>query len=295
MRIPPGGNQYQIVFKDQCAVVTEVGATLRVYRVGGRDVISPFPEDGVPKASQGKHLLPWPNRIRDGRYQFGGESFQLPINEHPRNNAIHGLLSWVPWQLEEITSSMVRLGARLFPSPGWPGSLLCQLTHRLGAKGLSVEIRVTNVGQSPSPLGYAAHPYFTFDAPIDQLRVKVPFGRRLEVDERLLPVSLQEHPSNHLAGQPLGDILLDTAFCDPVRTIEGNWEIELTHQDRTTIVWADQTMKWVQIYTPPHRTSIAIEPMTCGPDAFNPGPTHDDLLVLEPGQSFTGCWGVQTS
>ena len=68
----------------------------------------------------------------------------------------------------------------------------------------------------------------------------------------------------------------------------------LTRGDRTAELWADETMDWMQVFTGgPYRDwSIAVEPMTCGPDAFNPGPTHDDMIVLGPGDTYTGRWGV---
>lgn len=287
--IPPTGTQYDIVRRNQRAIITEVGATLRCYTVAGRDVIAPFPETASPVSCQGQHLMPWPNRIRDGRYTWEGSDHQLPINEVDRNNALHGLLSWAPWQLCELYASMVRLRTVLYPQPGWPGTLSCEITHELTEEGLLVEVTATNLGSSKVPFGYAAHPYFTFGVPIDELDLELPFTTRLEVDDRLLPLSLTS--IDPVSGQ-LGRTTYDTAFTRPRRDANGRWQVVLGSEDRAIGLWADHTMPWLQVYTPEDRTSIAIEPMTCGPDAFNPGPSHDDLIVLAPEETFRGRWGI---
>ena len=79
----PTGEQYEISFGDQRAVVTEVGAALRVYSVADRDVVLGFGVDEVISGGGGQQLIPWPNRIRDGRYEFGGKQQQLALTEPP--------------------------------------------------------------------------------------------------------------------------------------------------------------------------------------------------------------------
>src|SRR5690606_18112094 len=66
----PTGEQYEIKSGDHAAVITEVGATLRSYRVAGRDVVRGFAAEEPVHLGRGQQLLPWPNRIRDGRYPF---------------------------------------------------------------------------------------------------------------------------------------------------------------------------------------------------------------------------------
>lgn len=291
--MPPTGTQYDIVHGDQIAVITEVGATLRSYQAGGRDVVASFPEDGLPAGCQGQQLLPWPNRIRDGRYDWNGETHQLPINELERNNAIHGLLNWVPWQLAELYPSLVRLRTVLHPQPGWPGTLECHITHWLDDSGLSVEVSVRNIGDAAVPFGYAAHPYLTLDETIDDATLLVPFKHYLAVDERLLPVELRPVSDDERAGQPLGSATYDTAFCSPQRDETGRWRVRFTRADHACSLWGDEALGWLQIYTPSDRRSIAVEPMTCGPDAFNPGPTHSELITLAPGATFSCTWGIE--
>ncbi|WP_246186946.1 aldose 1-epimerase family protein [Microlunatus speluncae] len=296
--LQPTGEQYEIRSGDHRAVITEVGATLRSFRVGDRDVVRGFGADEVVHGGRGQQLLPWPNRIRDGRYVFEGGDQQLALTEPDRHNAIHGLVRHVPWILVEHAEDRIEQRVRVFPQPGWPGTVEATLRHSVSAAGLLVEVTVTNVGSAPVPFGYAAHPYLTVgEQSVDEVALTVPAGRYLEVDDRLLPLQLR--PVNGTtydlrAGDPVAEVNLDTAFTD-LAADDGRWVVRLELGDRWAELWAEAKFGWLQVYTGADRRdqSIAVEPMTCGPDAFNPGITHDDVIVLQPGDSFAGQWGVR--
>src|SRR5215207_1388491 len=125
----PTGAQYQINSGDSSAVVTEMGATLRSLSVDGREVVKEFPAEASPSGGRGQQLLPWPNRIRDGRYEFDGKQQQLALTEPARHNASHGLARYVPWRLLDHQRDSVTLEVTIFPQPGWPGVLLAQATY----------------------------------------------------------------------------------------------------------------------------------------------------------------------
>lgn len=298
MTTHPTGDQYEITFQEQRAVITEVGATLRVYSVDGRDVVSGFAEDEVVKGGRGNQLLPWPNRIRDGKYTFDGVDQQLALSEPKRHNAIHGLVRHVPWDLMDFTGDAVTQRVRVYPQPGWPSALEASLTHTLSSDGLEVKLTVTNIGAKPVPFGYAAHPYFTVgEDVVDDVVLRLPAARYLEVDDRLLPVELRDVSGleqDFRTPHPLGSVNLDTAFTDLERDPDGRARVTLTLGERYAEMWCDETMGWLQVFTGERRRDIAlaVEPMTCGPNAFNPGPTEGDVVVLQPGQSYTGRWGV---
>jgi aldose 1-epimerase len=297
--IPPTGEQYEIVSGGRQAVITEVGATLRSYAVDGVDVVRGFAEDAIVKAGRGQHLIPWPNRIRDGKYSFAGETQQLPLTEPARGNASHGLVRYLPWALADRTPDAVTNRIRIYPQPGWPGWLEASITHRVAEDGLTVTIEATNVGDVEVPFGYGAHPYLTVgESVVDQVGLTVPAASYLEVDERLLPVRVLPVAGTDKdlrSGPGLGALNLDTAMTDLDRDEAGCWHVVLARGDRSCELWGDATMKWLQVFTGgPHRDGgIAVEPMTCGPDAFNPGPTHDNLIVLRAGENFTGRWGIR--
>ena len=93
----PSGAQVRIAHGDHAATITEVGAAVREYAVGGRPVFTPFGEDEVSPAFNGAVLLPWPNRLRDGQYTVDGTTYQVPISEPDRGTALHGLACWQRW------------------------------------------------------------------------------------------------------------------------------------------------------------------------------------------------------
>lgn len=298
MNAAPTGEQYEIVSGAYRAVITEVGATLRSFSADGRDVVRGFAVEEMSRAGRGQNLIPWPNRIRDGRYTFNGISHQLALTEPARHNASHGLARYAPWVLVDKKPDGVTNRVRIHPQPGWPGALEAMITHRVGQDGLTVTVEATNIGAGELPFGYGAHPYLTVgEATVDEVAVTVPAASYLEVDDRLLPTKISPVAGTVYdlrRGPVLGSVSLDTAMTDPARDSDGRWRVKLVLRDRYAELWGDETMRWVQVFTggPNRDWSIAVEPMTCGPDAFNPGPTHGDMKVLAPGETFVGQWGI---
>ncbi|QDP97169.1 aldose 1-epimerase family protein [Microlunatus elymi] len=294
----PTGHQYEISSGSYRAVVTELGATLRRLQVDGRDLIAGFGAGDRVAGGRGQQLMPWPNRIRDGRYSFGGEDHELPLSEPERHNAIHGLVRWVGWELVSHTADTVTQQVTVFPQKGWDSTIRCTLTHQLSDRGLTVTVGCDNVGDRAVPFGYAAHPYFTLgEQSVDEIEITAPAGQYLKVDDRLLPVSLESVDGldeDLRTAAPLGSRNFDTAFTELAGDEQGRWRIRLARSDRETYIWADQHHRWTQIYTGDDRRDIglAVEPMTCGPDAFNSELTADGLVILEPGASYHGVWGI---
>jgi len=295
----PTGKQYEITAGDHRAIVTEVGATLRGFSVGGRDVVHGFGVEDKVSGGRGQNLIPWPNRIRDGRYTFDGITQQLPLTEPARHNASHGLARYVPWVLVDHKADSVTNRICIHPQPGWPGTLESTITHLLSQDGLTVTVEATNAGTTSLPFGYGAHPYLTVgESTVDEVALTVPAASYLEVDDdRLLPLKLspvQDTAYDLREGRVLGSMSLDTAMTDLARDSDGRWRVRLVLGERYAELWGDETMRWTQVFTggPNRNWSLAVEPMTCGPDAFNEGPTHDGMRVLAPGETFVGQWGI---
>ena len=294
----PTGEQYEINSGNHRAVVTEVGATLRRFSVDGRDVVHGFDVTETIKGGRGQNLIPWPNRIRDGRYTFNGVTQQLALTEPARHNASHGLARYVPWVLVEQQADTVVNRVRIHPQPGWSGTLDATITHRVSADGLTVTVEATNLSDEELPFGYGAHPYLTVgESSVDEVQLTVPAASYLEVDDRLLPARLSAVDGTVYdlrRSTVLGSANLDTAMTDLTRDSDGRWRIRLTLGDRYAELWGDETFAWTQVFTggPNRDAGVAVEPMTCGPNAFNAGPTHDDLRVLAPQETFVGQWGI---
>src|SRR5699024_10662751 len=132
------GQQFEIRHGGAYAVITEVGAHLRLLQVDGRDVVVPFAADELPPASNGAVLAPWPNRLRDGQYSFDGVDYQVPLTEPARQTALHGLVSWLRWGVRSHTASAVELAVDLPPTPGYPFPLTVATRYELSQAGLEV-------------------------------------------------------------------------------------------------------------------------------------------------------------
>lgn len=286
----PTGTQYTLRSGETQLVVAEVGATLRRLTHRGREIFWAYPDDDLPVLWSGTTLVPWPNRIRDGRYVFDGEEHLLPVNEPERGTALHGLAGALEWRMTHRSDDALTLAATIYPQPGWAGVLRVEVTHTVGDGTVTVDWRAENVGTTPVPFGYGSHPYFLFDDLAD-VTLSSPFDTELRVDDRLLPTELGEVTKDHDFRQPhpLGAAEFDTAFTDAPK----QWVVRLDGPEHAVTIWADERHPWMQCYTHPKRHAIAIEPMTCGPDAFNEGITHAGVLRLEPGDVAEGSWGVR--
>jgi aldose 1-epimerase len=155
------GHQIEITYKDQQATVVEVGGGIRRYEVGGRSVLDPYPIDAVCDGAHGAPLIPWPNRLADGKYVFDGAQYQVALSEPEKHNAIHGLLRWRAWQVVRTSSAGVTMGVRLHPMQGYPFLLDVEVDYTLDDDGLTVTTTGTNAGVRPCPYGAGQHPYLS--------------------------------------------------------------------------------------------------------------------------------------
>ncbi|MEV8511006.1 aldose 1-epimerase family protein [Dactylosporangium sp. NPDC051484] len=297
----PSGTQWTIRSGGQEAVIVEVGGGVRAFTSDGRDVVAGFAEHERAVGSGGQVLAPWPNRIRDGRYAFGGEHLQLPLTEPDRHNAIHGLVNWVRWHVVDATPDSVTVAHDLVSRPGYPWPLRLQTTWSVSAAGLRAEHVVTNTGDSAAPFGLGTHPYVLVPGvPVDELTLRVPARSRLLVDARMLPIGAARVAGSEYdftEGRRLGATVLDTAFGEVDPDAEGGSQVDVTAPDgRGVTVWADSSFTWWQVFSSDAlpadrlRKALAIEPMTCPPDAFRSG---RDVVTLEPGSSWRGAWGIR--
>ena len=159
--IAPSGEQIEIAAGDQQAVVVEVGGGLRSYSAGGRELVDGYGADEMSSSGRGQVLIPWPNRLQDGSYEFDGRRHQLPLNEPQHHNAIHGLVRWSAWTASAREPHRVVMEHILFPQPGYPFALRLGIEYALSDRGLRVRTTATNVGTDPCPYGSGAHPYLT--------------------------------------------------------------------------------------------------------------------------------------
>jgi aldose 1-epimerase len=276
-----------------------VGGGLRTYRAGDREVLDGYATDEICPTGRGQVLLPWPNRLEDGTYEFDGRVHQLPLNEPEQRNALHGLARWSAWTLDEREPDRVVVEHLLHPQPGYPFSLAVRIEYALSDGGLSVTTTATNVGPDACPYGCGAHPYLTLGtATVDSLILTAPGRQVLRANERGIPTgqaAVEGTEYDFTQPRAVGSTRLDHCFTDLSRS-EGVARVELRAPEGTAglTLWMDETYRYLMLFTGDpfpdvNRRSLAVEPMTCPPNAFRTG---DDLIRLEPGSSFTSRWGI---
>ncbi|HLU97880.1 MAG TPA: aldose 1-epimerase family protein [Thermobifida alba] len=283
------------------ATVDSLGAALRTLHWGERDLVWGYPE-GPPQLAQGQVLIPWPNRIDHGRYSFDGVEYQLEITEPELDNAIHGLTSALPWQPSRTTADSVRFGLSFEGAPGYPFRMEFWVDYALDPElGLSVRIGARNTGDRPAPYGHGSHNYLTLGLPVDEVTLRLPASEWLPADERMIPAG----PVRSVAGtdydfrtpRRVGPTVLDTAFTGLSGDGSGRSWTVLSAGEAAVGLWADDSYRWLQVFSadypgPERRRHLAVEPMTCPPNAFATG---TDLIVLEPGQSVESSFGITSA
>jgi aldose 1-epimerase len=299
----PSGRQVEIASGKQRACIVEVGGGLRAYSVRGRELLDGYAADEMCTSARGQCLVPWPNRIRDGSYEFAGLRQQLPLTEPEKQNAIHGLARWANWAIAEREADSVRMEYLLHPQPGYPHALQLAVEYRLAADGLTVRTTATNVGASACPYGAGAHPYLTVGTPtVDSMVLQAPGCTRLRSDERGIPTGAEPVDASEYdfrRPRPIGKTTLDTAFTDLQRDDDGRARVHLASPDGGTAAtfWLDERYRYLMLFTGDplpdvNRRSLGVEPMTCAPNAFGSGQW---LVTLQAGESFAASWGIASS
>jgi len=300
--IPLTGTQHEISAGDYRATVAELGAGLRQLSYRGRPVISEYEPDELPPAAAGQLLAPWPNRIDGGHYSFAGTDYQLDLSEPAKGNAIHGLTRWAGWQASQHEPGSVRLSHLLHGQPGYPFCLDLAADYRLTANGgLEVSITALNAGTRPAPYGTGSHPYLTAGTPaIDECELALPAAQWLPADSRGIPAAAPQDvtgtPQDFRKARAIAGARLDHAFTGLSRDAGGLAWVRLSASGVRVSFWAGEGYQWLQVFTgdaldaPHRRRALAIEPMTCPPNAFVTGL---DLITLDPGSSVTHAWGIQ--
>jgi aldose 1-epimerase len=297
---PPSGEQIEIAFRHQRAVIVEVGGGIRSYSLWDREILDGYGIDGPATSGRGQVLIPWPNRLQDGTYEFDGRSHQLALTEPVHSNAIHGLVRWVPWRVAEREPHRVVVQHVVHPQPGYPFTLAISIEYVLAESGLAVRTTATNIGAVRCPFGAGAHPYLQLGTPtVDALFLRVPARRVLLFDPRGLPIGSEEVDGTEydfrFAGA-IGGTKLDNAFTDLERDQHGIARLVLRNAAGSELsVWVNESYPYLMVFTGDtladvNRRSIAVEPMTCPPNAFRTG---EGVRVLEPGESTTGEWGIE--
>ena len=307
--LPASGVQHALRAGDYEAVIASVGGTLRSLTYAGRDLVVPFDADEVRPSHRGALLAPWPNRVVDGRYTFGGDEKQLPLTEPARGHALHGLAAWLDFEAVDKGPDHVSLAQRIEPQTAYPWRIVVKTTFSLGPDGLTQTVVARNESTEPAPWGTGPHPYLVAGAGhVDDWTLELPAEQVLAVtDDRLIPTDLrpvdgvEPERFDFRTARRIAAAKIDHAYTGLTRDAAGIATVRVTDAAGSGVEMSwDAACPWVQVHTadraglPVDRIGLAVEPMTCAPDAFNADdyPYDAGLIVLGPGAITEASWRI---
>jgi aldose 1-epimerase len=298
----PSGEQFEIQHGEQRATVVEVGGGLRTYDIGGRRVIDGYDVDAACDGARCQTLVPWPNRVQDGRWQWRGTDQQLALTEPEQHNAIHGLVRWMSWSAVERTPASVTVACTSHPQPGYPWTIEVRNAWSLGDGGVQVETTITNHSSTPAPVAAGFHPYVTAGTDlIDTAELTVPGETRLLTGTQQIPTGREAVAGtdwDFRRPKPVGALQIDHTYTDLHRDADGRCRLRLAPPDGPggVTVWIDEAFPYLEIFSGDalpnparRRQGLGVEPMSAPPNAMVTG---EGIATVEPGGSWRGHWGI---
>ena len=282
------GREIVVQAGDYEARIVTVGAGLAGLRYRGHELAVPHGVGECPPGYLGKVLMPWPNRIAGGSYSWEGTSYDLPVDEPTFGTSLHGFVAFQEWEIAEANASSVILRTLIAARYSYPWTLLASARYSLDAqRGLTVELSATNIGEGTAPYGVGFHPYLAIDdVQADELELTNPASIIYEANASMIPVAAHDVASFGLDFRSpalIGEERLDHAFAG---LPEGTWTVTLRDPTSGVGVSLSSDARWLQVYSADYigRVGVAVEPMSCPPNAFNSG---TDVVALGPGESYT--------
>ncbi len=269
----------------KAGIIPGLGGMLNNFNIQGFEVV-----DGIELSKRGIEdyfntfkssvLLPYPNRIAYGSFDFDGKKHQLICNEKALGNALHGFIYDQKFEVIKAESTESKAEVLLRHDyqgdvAGFPYPFRTELIYQLDRYGkLTVTCKVENTGKMVLPLGLGWHPYFSMGEPVDGLHFSFGSTKRWRVNEQMIPTG------EIIAITPVSG-LIGKANYDDCFTLDSSLVILASDKGRKLSIDCGRDFPFPQVYIPPHRNCIAIEPMTCPPDVYNNGV---NLIKLDAGE-----------
>jgi len=245
-------------------------------------------------------LVPFPNRIKDGQYAFEGKTYQLSVNQTKEQNAMHGLLFDKIFKIESLRTENNQANlilSHLYKgnNEGYPFPFNCEVSYIWDPEQfLTISVLIENTGKTALPAGVGWHPYFKFPDMVDKLNLQLNCTHKYKVDERMIPTMETEAFNDFQQMNWINETQLDDCFAlAQNKTVETKLKDE-QHNIELSIIQktGKHQYNYIQIYTPKDRKSIALEPMTCMPNAFNNG---EGLWNLPPKEKLAVAFKLKVS
>jgi len=229
-------------------------------------------------------LVPFSNRIRAGRFTFGGHAVALPLNQWPQPHTEHGHGWQAAWSVVERAADRLTIEYD-HPAGAWPFPYLTRQAFLLTGDELRLTLSIENRGREAMPAGLGFHPYFPRTA---RCRLSAQVDAMWATDAEVMPTALTDADPRLRSGDglPIAEVVLDNVFA--------GW------QRQATIAWPERGARlsldagpplgFLVVYSPAGEDFVCVEPVSHCTDAFNlaaQGRADTGMLILHPGASVS--------
>jgi galactose mutarotase-like enzyme len=230
-------------------------------------------------------LAPWANRLSRRRFRVGRVEVDLRrAHVHVDGNGlpIHGtMVGPLAWEVARRTPR--RLVARYrYVHPAFPFPHELEVDARLGEDGLLVETTLRPTGRRRVPVSFGWHPYFTLPGSRRSWLLRLPARRHLELDGRGIP-------SGDSAQEPAEEEPLGSRTFDDLYALGRDRRLALVSGARRLEIRFGPGYPFAQVYAPPGKRFVALEPMTAPTDALVSG----SAPLVSPGDRFSAAFTIR--
>jgi aldose 1-epimerase len=274
--------------------VDTLGGGMRALRVGDWEVLDGYAAGQPHSGRRGHVLAPWPSRIFRGRYRWAGVEHELPITDARHQSATHGLVDKIEWSVVRSEPDTAELAVRVPRAAGYPFDVGVSVRYRLREDGLDVVLGADNLGAEPAPFGLGMHPYFRCGGEAGDTRLHLPVQSRLVLDHNGTPTGELQTFDGGLGR--IGDRELDLVLRRAETPLEATAEV--AGPAGTLRLTLGPSFRWLVVFTgdtlpeDDRRRAVAVEPLTCPPNAFA---TATDVITLQPQRPWSDHWSLDWS
>lgn len=281
------------------ATIETRGASLISLEVNKTELVGKPAKPGI-ETFHGSTLSPWQNRLENGLWQGPtGTSYQNPINEPERGNALHGLLFDKEFEVEKVSESKANFSFDFVGTDGFPFSYQLVVSYQLEDSGIKCSFEVTNLSSEAMPFVIGFHPYLCIGQEVANLTLTAPAKTHYSQNKHKIPVAKESVAGTRFdlsQGIKVSEAGLDDYFTD-LEFVAGIATTTLTDEKfRTLEIWQDEAFQHLVIYTTNQYpgadgviSAVAIEPVSAPANALATG----DHPWLEPAAMATGSWGIR--
>jgi aldose 1-epimerase len=234
-------------------------------------------------------LFPFPNRLRDGKFEWLNKEYTWPKNNPATHNAIHGMVNKVQFRIVEVKLTEAKAEVRCRydydgSNPSYPFAYTLDMIYCMDMKRrFWVGFDLLNKCEHQIPAGFGWHPYFKIgDANANDHHMTLAPAHQILIDERMIPTGGTSLLQTFLSTQKVDKTSMDTCFL--IRNKNKTYKLSLQNtKNKLTLVSSGTRFPYYQVFTPPHRNSIALEPMTCNIDALN---NQEGIKIIEAGSHW---------